>query len=173
MFLQVEALVGKRKRFFGYLKKTHEEGGFWLNCVQLTRQVGVLVWVSVFIFFPCFCLSTFRRGKFPFFICQPSEEACFRLVFVSLQKKFFFPFLFINLQKRRVSVFVYQPLQEACFRFSAFRRGVFPFFCRVSFQKRLFVLPFVRCAITQNVRQNITQDVPHSPLEPFSESIRR
>ena len=40
--VQVEALVGKRKRFFGYLKKTHEEGGFWLNCVQLTRQVGVM-----------------------------------------------------------------------------------------------------------------------------------
>lgn len=38
--MQVEALVGKRKHFFSYLKKTHEEGGFWLNCVQLTRQVG-------------------------------------------------------------------------------------------------------------------------------------
>lgn len=37
--MQVEALVGKRKHFFSYLKKTHAEGGFWLNCVQLTRQV--------------------------------------------------------------------------------------------------------------------------------------
>lgn len=33
-------MVGKRKRFFAYLKKTHEEGGFWLNCVRLQRQVS-------------------------------------------------------------------------------------------------------------------------------------
>lgn len=36
---QVEAMVGKRKRFFAYLKKIHQEGGFWLNCVRLKRQV--------------------------------------------------------------------------------------------------------------------------------------
>lgn len=57
--VQVEALVGKRKRFFGYLKKTHEEGGFWLNCVQLTRQVGVMG-------FGC---------TVPFFLDQASAEA--------------------------------------------------------------------------------------------------
>eukprot|EP00904_Undaria_pinnatifida_P009317 jgi/Undpi1/5515/HiC_scaffold_2.g00794.m1 len=43
---EVEALVGKRKRFFGYLKKTHEEGGFWLNCVQLTRQGDLAIYAA-------------------------------------------------------------------------------------------------------------------------------
>ncbi|CAM9666660.1 unnamed protein product [Ectocarpus sp. 4 AP-2014] len=44
--VKVEALVGKRKRFFSYLKKTHEEGGFWLNCVQLTRQGDLAVYAA-------------------------------------------------------------------------------------------------------------------------------
>lgn len=35
----MEAMVVKRKRFFSYLKKIHQDGGFWLNCVQLKRQV--------------------------------------------------------------------------------------------------------------------------------------
>lgn len=37
---QVEALAGKRRRFFSYLKKTHQQGSFWLNCVKLTRKVS-------------------------------------------------------------------------------------------------------------------------------------
>ncbi|CAM9093389.1 unnamed protein product [Hapterophycus canaliculatus] len=44
--VKVEALVGKRKRFFSYLKKTHEEGGFWLNCVQLTRQGDLAIYAA-------------------------------------------------------------------------------------------------------------------------------
>ncbi|CAN0216945.1 unnamed protein product [Pylaiella littoralis] len=44
--IKVEALVGKRKRFFSYLKETHEKGSFWLNCVQLTRQGDLAIYAA-------------------------------------------------------------------------------------------------------------------------------
>eukprot|EP00903_Cladosiphon_okamuranus_P017733 g16326.t1 len=44
--LKVEHLVGKRKRFFSYLKETHEHGGFWLNCVKLTRQGDLAIYAA-------------------------------------------------------------------------------------------------------------------------------
>eukprot|EP00752_Nemacystus_decipiens_P015750 g14062.t1 len=44
--VKVEHLVGKRKRFFAYLKETHEQGGFWLNCVKLTRQGDLAIYAA-------------------------------------------------------------------------------------------------------------------------------
>ncbi|KAG5180821.1 hypothetical protein JKP88DRAFT_200220 [Tribonema minus] len=35
---KLQALVEKRKSSFVYLKKTHEGGCYWLNCVQLNRK---------------------------------------------------------------------------------------------------------------------------------------
>lgn len=44
--VKVEHLVAKRKHFFSYLKETHEDGGYWLNCVKLTRQGDLALYAA-------------------------------------------------------------------------------------------------------------------------------
>lgn len=42
--------MAKRRSFFDYLRRTHEEGGFWLNCVRLKRQVRAVSCVSYVLY---------------------------------------------------------------------------------------------------------------------------
>lgn len=66
-------MVVKRRSFFDYLRKTHEEGGFWLNCVRLKRQVRELCFV---------CVSLVPNTDILHFLCCKAYRGRIFLVFV-------------------------------------------------------------------------------------------